>query len=148
MLHNTIKSKPYKIKEHCFVFHTFVHLAQFINLCLFLTQGGHRAGHQQFLLSFALHLFFINNPILTIATKIVSAFLKNRSKQLFSNCLADGLLTSIVQIFKYSKCRHSLLQGHLEHVMHTFELTSPKVSIPLRFPVQKKGFSLYSQQIV
>ena len=29
-----------------------------------------------------------------------------------------------------------------------FELTSPKVSISLRFPIQKKGFSLFSQWIV
>ena len=26
--------------------------------------------------------------------------------------------------------------------MHTFELTTPKVTISLRFPIQKKGFSL------
>ena len=32
--------------------------------------------------------------------------------------------------------------------MHTFELASPKVSICLRFPMQKKGFSLFSQWIV
>ena len=32
--------------------------------------------------------------------------------------------------------------------MHIFELTSPKVSISLRFPMQKKGLSLFSQWIV
>ena len=32
---------------------------------------------------------------------------------------------------------HSLLQGHLEYAMHTFDLTSPKVSISPRFPMQK-----------
>ena len=32
------------------------------------------------------------------------------------------------------------LQGHLKYVMHTFELRSPKLSISLRFPMQKKGF--------
>ena len=32
--------------------------------------------------------------------------------------------------------------------MYTFELTSPKVSISLRLPMQKKGFSLFSQGIV
>ena len=63
---------------------------------------------------------------------------------MFRNCLVDGLLTSIVSIFKHSKRRHSLLQGHLEYVMRTFELTSPKVSISLRFPMHKKGFSLFS----
>ena len=47
-----------------------------------------------------------------------------------------------------SKRRHSLLQGDLEYVMHTFELASPKVSISLRFPMQKKGFSLFSRWIV
>ena len=73
------------------------------------------------------------------------AFLKNRPKKLFSNCLVDGLLTSIVSIFKHSERRHSLLQGHLQYVMHTFELTSQKVSISLRFPMHKKVFSLYSE---
>ena len=33
---------------------------------------------------------------ITLALKIVSAFLKNCPKKLFSNCLVDGLLTSIV----------------------------------------------------
>ena len=28
--------------------------------------------------------------------------------------------------------------------MHTFELASPKVTISLRFPMQKKSFSLFS----
>ena len=51
-------------------------------------------------------------------------------------------------MFKHSKRRHSLLQGHLEDVIHTFELTSPKVSISLRFPIQKEGFNLYFQGIV
>ena len=40
--------------------------------------------------------FFINNPFLTLAPKIVYAFLKKSPKKLFSNCLVDGLLTSIV----------------------------------------------------
>ena len=62
--------------------------------------------------------FFINNPFLTLDPKIVEAFLKIRSKKLFSNCLVDGLLTS-VSIFKHSERRHSLLQGHLDYVMHT-----------------------------
>ena len=44
----------------------------------------------------AIHLFFINNPFLTLASKIVYTFLKNRPKQLFSNCLVDGQLISIV----------------------------------------------------
>ena len=50
---------------------------------------------------------------ITLALKIVSAFLKNCPKKLFSNCLVDGLLTFIVLIFKHSKCCHSLLQVHL-----------------------------------
>ena len=41
-------------------------------------------------------LFFINNPFLTLAPKLVKALLKNRPKKLFSNCLVDGQLTSIV----------------------------------------------------
>ena len=49
---------------------------------------------------------------------------------------------------KHSKRRHSLFQGQIEYVMHTFELTSLKVCISLRFPMKKKGFSLYSQWIV
>ena len=69
--------------------------------------------------------FFIKNPFLTLAPKIVKAFLKNRPKKLFSNCLVDGLLTYVVLIVKHSKRRHSLLQGHLEYVMHTFELRNP-----------------------
>ena len=40
--------------------------------------------------------FFVNNPFLTLAPKIVEAFLKNRFKNLFSNCLIEGPLTSIV----------------------------------------------------
>ena len=85
---------------------------------------------------------------MTLAPKIVSAFLINRPKKLFSNCLLDGLLTSIVSIFNHSKRRHSLLQGHLQNVMHTFELTIQKVSISRRFPMRKKVFSLLSQWIV
>ena len=60
----------------------------------------------------------------------------------------DGPLISIVEIFKHSERHHSLLQGHLEYVVHTFERTSPKVSISLRFPMQKKDFSRFSQWIV
>ena len=41
-------------------------------------------------------------------------------------------------MFKHSKRRHSFLQEHLEYVMHNFELTSPKVCISLRFPMQKR----------
>ena len=44
----------------------------------------------------SLVLFFINNPLLTLSPKIVQTFLKNHPKKLFSNCLVDGLLTSIV----------------------------------------------------
>ena len=33
-----------------------------------------------------IHLFFINNPSLTLASEIVEVFLKNRPKKLFSNC--------------------------------------------------------------
>ena len=51
---------------------------------------------------------------------------------MFSNALVDGLLTSIVLIFKLSKRRHNLLHGHLEYAMHAFELR-----ISLRFPMQK-----------
>ena len=43
-----------------------------------------------------------------------------------------GLLTS--------KRQRSLLRGKLEFIMHTFEMASTKVSISLRFPMQKKGF--------
>ena len=32
--------------------------------------------------------------------------------------------------------------------MHTFELTSPKVSISLRFPMKKKDFSLLAVSLV
>ena len=39
--------------------------------------------------------FLISNPFLTLAPKTVEAFLKNRPEKLFSNCLLDGLLTSI-----------------------------------------------------
>ena len=49
-------------------------------------------------------------------------------------------------MFKHSERRYSLLQGNVEYVMHTFELT--KVSISLRFSIQKKGFSLYLHWIV
>ena len=31
-------------------------------------------------------------------------------------------------MFKQSESRHSLLQGHLEYVMHTFELTDKSKS--------------------
>ena len=50
-------------------------------------------------------------------------------------------MKSSIKIFKLSERRHSLLQGQLEYVMHTFELTSPKVTISLRFPKQKKACS-------
>ena len=42
------------------------------------------------------HTFFINNAFLIFVSKIVEAFLKSFPKNLFSNCLVDGLLTSIV----------------------------------------------------
>ena len=41
-------------------------------------------------------------------------------------------------MFKHYKHHHSLLQEHLEYLMHTFELESPKVSISLRFPMQER----------
>ena len=63
-------------------------------------------------------------------------------------CLSFSKKSPQIIIFKHSKRRHSLLQGHLEYVMHTFELASPKVSISLRFPMQKKGFSMFLQWIV
>ena len=66
-----------------------------------------------------------------------------RPKKLFSNCLVDGPL-----IFKHFERCYCLLEGHLEYLLHTFEMTSPKVSISLRFPLQKKSFSLFSQWIV
>ena len=59
---------------------------------LFISKGHHMKAHG---LPY-LHLFFISNPFLTLAPKIVLAFLKNRPKKLFSNCLVDGLLTSII----------------------------------------------------
>ena len=40
--------------------------------------------------------FFYEQSILTLAPEIVSVFLKNRHKKLFSSCLVDGPLTSIV----------------------------------------------------
>ena len=51
-------------------------------------------------------------------------------------------------MFKHSKRRHIVSQEHLEYVMHSFELASPKMRICLRFLMQKKGFSLFSQWIV
>ena len=40
--------------------------------------------------------FFISKPFLTLAPKIVQAFLKYRPKNSFSNCLVNGLLTSVL----------------------------------------------------
>ena len=76
--------------------------------------------------------FLYKQSIFDPRPKNCLSFLKHRPKKSFSKCLVDGLLTS------------------LECVMHTFELTfeSPKVSISPRFPMQKKGFSLFSQWIV
>ena len=92
--------------------------------------------------------FFYKQSIFDPRPECCLSFSKKSPQKLFSNCLVDGLLTSIVEIFKRSKRLHGLLQGHLEYVIHTFELTSPKVSISLRFPMQKKGFSLFLQWIV
>ena len=44
------------------------------------------------------HTFFINNPFLILVSKIVEVFLKKKKKNLFSNCLADGLLTYCLNI--------------------------------------------------
>ena len=85
---------------------------------------------------------------MTLAPKIAYAFLQSFPKKLFSNCLVDVLLTSVVQILKHSERRHSLLQGHLEDGMHTFKLRDPEVSISFRFPMQKKGVSLFLQWII
>ena len=38
----------------------------------------------------------MNDPFFILAPKIVEAFLKNVPKKLFSTCLVDGLLNSIV----------------------------------------------------
>ena len=47
--------------------------------------------------SMSIYTFFlINSLFLTLTLKIVEAFVKNCPKKLFSNCLVDGLLTSIV----------------------------------------------------
>ena len=54
------------------------------------------------------------------------------------NCLVDGLLAFIVSILKHSKRCHSLLQGHLEYVMRTFELTSPYGAFLLGFLCRKR----------
>ena len=43
-----------------------------------------------------LTFFLTNNLFLTLAPKIVYAFLKNRPKNLFSYYLVDGQLTSII----------------------------------------------------
>ena len=40
--------------------------------------------------------------------------------------------------FHHQVCHCHWFQGYLEYFMHTFELTSPKVSISLRFPMQKR----------
>ena len=55
-------------------------------------------------------------------------------EQLFSRSINFYCLN--IQTFK-------ILQGHLDYVMHTFELASPKVCISVKFPMQKKGFSLF-----
>ena len=96
---------------------------------------------QDYFYQFALHLFFYKQSIFDPRPENCLIFSKKLPPK---NCLVDGLLTSIAYLFKYSKRRHSLLQGHLEYVMRTFELTSPKVSISLTFCMQKKGFSRFS----
>ena len=60
---------------------------------------------------------------------------------MFSNCLVDGLLTSILKIFKHSKRRHSLLQGHLEYVMHNLNLQVQKWAFLLGFLCRKSALA-------
>ena len=90
-----------------------------------------------------------NNSFFTLALKIISAFLKNCPKKLFSNCLVDGLLTFIVLIFKHSKCCHSLLQVHLRVCnTHFWTYKFKSEHSWLRSPMQRKGFRLFLQWIV
>ena len=67
--------------------------------------------------------FYYKQSIFDPCCKNCLSFSKKLSEKLFSNCLVDGILTSVVSIFEHSECCHSLLQGHLQYVMHTFELT-------------------------
>ena len=92
----------------------------------------------------ALHLFLITIHFWPSPQKLFKLCYRIAPKQLFSNCLVGLLLTSIVEIFKHSERCHCFLQAHLDYVMHTFELPSPKVNNSLRFSMQKKGFSVLS----
>ena len=79
---------------------------------------------------------------------MIPTFQRNRH---FSKVLLKKTFTHVQEQKKAMLPRHSayipssvkspLLQGHLEYVMHTFELKSPEVSISLRFPIQIKTSS-------
>ena len=79
---------------------------------------------------------------------MIPTFQRNRH---FSKVLVKKTFTHVQGQKKAMSPRHSayipssvkppLLQGHLKYVMHTFELTSPEVSISLRFPIQIKTSS-------
>ena len=62
---------------------------------------------------------------------------------MFDNCLVDGLLISIVQIFKHHKRRHSLLQRHLEYIMHIFAQYTNAQILLFDLNVEIKGLEFY-----
>ena len=67
---------------------------RFMNIFLYVLNFPYCFGLKVFSFECVHRFSFINNPFLTLAPKIVEAFLKNHPKNLFSNCLVDGLLTS------------------------------------------------------
>ena len=120
-------------------------LTRWLSFCFFAFELLTRWVHFYFL-TFDLHLFFNKQSIFHPHSENCLSFSKKSPPKIVWQ-LFDRW--SINFYFKYSSILlHSLLQGHLQHVMHTFELTSPKASISLRFPMQKKGFTLFSQWIV
>ena len=62
-----------------------------------------------------LYTFFNKQSIFDSSPENCLSFSEKSPQKLFSNCLVDG----------HSKRRHSLLQGHLEYVMHFRLLFAP-----------------------
>ena len=84
--------------------------------------------------------FFYEQSIFDILSEYCFSFSKKLPQKIVQQLLCRWSIN-----FKHSK-RH--LQGQIEYVTNTFELTRVKVGTSLRFPMKKKGFSLHSQWIV
>ena len=84
--------------------------------------------------------FFFKQSIFDPCPINCSSFSKNLPSKFVKQLFSRWSINFYCLNNQNSKRRHSLLQRHLEYVMHIFELTSPKVSIFSQVSYAEKGF--------